>query len=164
MKLKLLLLYIGWMTILNISPDLATVREDYRKASESEEATKALFDDLTAVGKKDVTVLVAYKGAVSTMMADYAQGIRDKKAFFKEGRELLEYAIETEPENVEIRCIRLGVQENAPKITGYHKNRDEDKQFILDNYPAMEDKGGKEFVKGYAAESDSFTDAERQLF
>lgn len=164
MRLKLVLFFIGWVTTGHISTDLATVREDYRKASESEEATKALYDDLTAVGKNDETVLVAYKGAVTTMMAEYAQGIKDKKTFFKEGKELLEHAIEAEPKNVEIRCIRLSVQENVPKITGYYKNKDEDKQFILDNYSTLKDNGAKEFVKGFVQQSESFTDAERQLF
>src|SRR5680860_760206 len=110
MQLKLLLFFIGWMTAGYVFPDLETVRQDYRKASVSEEATKTLYDDLTAIGQNDAPVLVAYKGAVTTMMAEYAEGIKNKKSFFKEGRDLLEYAIETEPKNVEIRCIRLSVQ------------------------------------------------------
>lgn len=164
MKSILLLLYIGCMTSMNLPLDLATVREAYRKASENEEATKKLYEDLTAVEKKDDPVLVAYKGAVTTMMAIYAKGIKKKKTFFKKGRDLLEHAIATAPDNVEIRCIRLSVQENAPKITGYHKNREEDKQFILQNYDSMKDDGAKAFVKGYADRSDSFTDAEKLLF
>ncbi len=164
MKLKLLLFFIGWMTAGYLFPDLQTVRQDYRRASESEEAAKKLFEELMEVGKNDDAVLVAYKGAITTMMAEYAEGFKSKKTFFKEGRDLLEHAIETEPKNIEIRCIRLSVQENVPKITGYHKNKEEDKQFILDNYTSMEDAGAKEFVKGYALESDSFTEAERQSF
>ncbi len=164
MKLKLLLFFVGWMSAGYLSLDLETVRQDYRKASESEKATKKLFDGLMEIGKNDNVVLVAYKGAVTTMMAEYAEGIKNKKSFFKEGRDLLEYAIETEPENVEIRCIRLSVQENVPKITGYHKNKEADKAFILDNYASMEDAGAKEFVKGYTSASDSFTEAERQRF
>ena len=109
-------------------------------------------------------MLVAYKGAVTTMMSKYASGISDKKSFFTEGRDLLEHAIATEPENVEIRCIRLSVQKNVPKITGYRKNIDEDKQFILDNFNTMTDTDAKAFVKGYASQSDAFTDAEKQLF
>lgn len=165
MKLTILLIFMGWMTAGYVYPDLKTVRQDYRKASDNEEATKTLYDGLTAIGQNDNPVLVAYKGAVTTMMAKYAEGIKDKKTFFKQGRDLLEYAITTEPKNVEIRCIRLSVQENAPKITGYHKNKNDDKQFILDNYSAMEDDGAKKFVKEYASESDSFTEVEsHQLF
>jgi hypothetical protein len=147
-----------------ISLDLATVRQDYRKAFENEEATKALYHGLTSVGKNDDAILVAYKGAVTIMMAAYAEGIKEKKTFFKEGRELLEHTIETDPENVEIRYIRLSIQENVPKITGYHKNRSEDKQFILENYTSMSDDGAKALVKGYAHQSESFTDTERQSF
>ncbi|SDD63378.1 hypothetical protein SAMN05421636_101261 [Pricia antarctica] len=164
MKLKLLLFFVGWMTAGYVSPDLETVRQDYRKASENAEATKKLFEGLTEIGKNDNVVLVAYKGAVTTMMAEYAEGIKNKKSFFKEGRDLLEYAIKTEPENVEIRCIRLSVQENVPKITGYHKNKEADKAFILANYASMEEAGAKEFVKRYTSASDSFTEAERQRF
>jgi len=164
MHLKVFFLFLGLLITENISPDLATVRADYQEASTSEEVAKKLHNDLITVSKKDIPVLVAYKGAVTTMMADYTKGIKDKKLFFKEGRELLEYAIETEPNNVEIRCIRLSVQENAPKITGYRKNIDEDKKFILDNFKAMTDKGEKAFVKGYATQSEAFTDIEKRLF
>ena len=154
----------GCMTLASTSPDLESVREDYRNAFKDEEAVKALFDILTAVGKNDEPTLVAYKGAVTTMMAQYAQGIPEKKSFFKEGRALLEYAIALEPTNVEIRCIRLSVQENVPKITGYHKNKKEDKQYIIDNYSSIQDKGAKAFVLGFVSISESFTQTEKQLF
>ena len=81
MKL-ILLLFFGWMGVLSTAPDLNTVRQDYRSAFESEEATKKLYDELTSVGKNDEAVLVAYKGAVITMMAGYAEGFKDKKSFF----------------------------------------------------------------------------------
>ena len=164
MSLKLVLFFTVWMSVLQQSPDLETVRQDYRGAAENEPAVEKLFIKLMAIGKNGDATLVAYKGAVTIMMAKYAQGISDKKTFFKEGRDLLEYAIETEPMNVEIRCIRLSVQENVPKITGYHKNKDEDKQIILDTYSSMKDSGAKDFVKGYALASDSFTQTEKQLF
>jgi len=143
---------------------LNTIRQNYREAYDSEKTTKKLFDGLSEVGKNGSVTVVAYKGAVTTMMSKYAEGFKDKKSFFKEGRELLEYAVEAEPKNVEIRCIRLSVQENVPRITGYRKDIDDDKRFILDNFKTMTDTGAKAFVKGYIAQSDAFTDAEKQLF
>ena len=145
-------------------PEISKVRNDYREASGSEEVTKKLFDELSSVTKNDKAVLIAYKGAVMTMMAQYAEGVKAKKTFFKDGRELLEYAVATEPENVEVRCIRLSVKENAPKITGYKKNLDEDKDYILKNYEGMTDQGAKTFIKGFVSQSAVFTDAEKQLF
>ncbi len=143
--------------------DLPKVRTAYIEASENEAATKALHEDLVSVAKTDDKTLVAFKGAATTMMAKYAKGIRDKKNFFKEGAELLEFAITSEPENVEIRCIRLSVQENVPKITGYTKNIDEDKQFILDNFKSISNTNSKDFVKGYISKSEAFNESERQL-
>ncbi len=163
MNLKLVFLFLG-LLLTDVSPDLASVRNQYPKASNSEEAAKKLHNELISVTKNDVPVLLAYKGAVSTMMANYTQRIKDKKLFFKEGKELLEHALQSDPNNVEIRCIRLSVQENVPKITGYHKNMDEDKKFILANYAAMTDKDARLFVKGYVTRSGSFTDSEKQLF
>jgi len=49
-------------------------------------------------------------------------------------------------------------------IAGYHKDKEADKQFILDRYSSMSDSGAMEFVKGYALASDSFTESEKQLF
>lgn len=163
MNLKLLLLSIFLTVWANISIDLPQVRVAYREASHNEGKVKQLHEDLLSVSKTDNKVLVAYKGAVITMMAKYATGVKDKKNLFKDGAELLEYAIELDSNNVEIRCIRLSVQENVPKITGYNKNIKEDKNFILENFDAMDDKGAKNFVSGYASESEVFNEAEKQL-
>ncbi|MGB7395247.1 MAG: hypothetical protein WA913_12715, partial [Pricia sp.] len=95
MQHKLLLLFWGWTALATFSTDLAMVRNDYRMANGNEEAVKKLHDKLTAVGKQDEAVLVAYKGAVTTIMAGYSESFKDKKVLFKEGRELLEYAVET---------------------------------------------------------------------
>lgn len=163
MKLKIILFFIGLLTTSNVSPDLATIRKMYREASNSEEITKKLYDSLTSIGKNDKTTLVAYKGAVTTLMAKYAEDIKNKKIFFKEGKELLEYSVTKEPKNAEIRCIRLSVQENAPKITGYRKNIEEDKRFILDNCALMTNEAAKNFVRAYASQSDTFDASEKQL-
>jgi len=152
------------MNALDPSPDLASIREKYREASNSEQTTKKLFDELSVIGKNDNQTLVAYKGAVTTLMSKYAEGFGDKKSFFKEGREWLEHAVENDQASVEIRCIRLSVQENVPKITGYTKNIEEDKKFILDNFASMTDNGAKSFVKGYTTQSAAFSEDEKQLF
>ncbi|MDB2606341.1 hypothetical protein N9Y48_01045 [Zobellia sp.] len=163
MNLKLVLFAFFSLVSLASSINLEKARTAYIEASESEDATTVLHENLVAIAKSDNKTLVAYKGAVTTMMAKYAKGIKDKKTFFKEGAELIEYAMEAEPENVEIRCIRLSVQENVPKITGYTKNIEEDKQFILDNYSSLSNKGSKDFIKGYISTSKAFTELERQL-
>ena len=157
--LLIVLLFSTWA-----NPDLSELRKNYPKAPNSEAITNALQNELINVTKEDAKVLVAYKGAVSTLMAKYAKGIKNKKDFFKTGAELIEYAVEAEPENVEIRCIRLSVQENSPKVVNYKDDIPEDKQFLLNNYKSTSSKAVAAFIKNYVMESSLFDTSEKQLF
>ncbi|WP_209402633.1 hypothetical protein [Pseudozobellia sp. WGM2] len=164
MKLATALFFTLCFLGVNISVDIEDIRQTYRSIQDNEDSINDLYESLTSVAKNDEATLVAYKGAATTMMAKFASGFKDKRTFFNDGRELLEYAVEAQASNVEIRCIRLSVQENAPRILGYHKDIDTDKQFIIDNYSSMKDKAAKDFVKGFVAQSDSFSEEQKQLF
>ena len=93
---------------------LSEIREAYVNASGSKEITLKLSNELSSVTKNDIPVLVAYKGAVLTIEAKYAKGKNNKKELFKEGADLLEYAVKTSPNNIEIRTLRLSIQEKHP--------------------------------------------------
>jgi len=162
--MRLLVALFLFVSTFCFSQELKELRADYPKANLDETVTDALHKKLLAVSKTDDKTLVAFRGAVTTLKAKFATGFKDKKNFFKEGAELLEFAVASEPKNIEIRCLRLGVQENAPRIVGYKKNIDEDKQFIVDHYKANTDKDVRKFIKGYVLLSEAFTDAEKQLF
>lgn len=162
--MKVLFFMICTLVLATPVADISEIRQQYTQAVDDEEITKELYDELTTVGHKDNKTLVAYKGAVSTLMAKYAQGVKDKKEFFKKGAKLIEHAVKTEPDNIEIRCIRLGVQENSPKIVGYKDDIPEDKQFILENYQSTSSEAIKTFIKSYVIESSLFDESEKQLF
>jgi len=162
--MRLLAVFFLFVSTLCFSQDLEELRSDYPKANLDEEITNSLHKKLLSVSKEDNKTLLAFRGAVTTLKAKFAKGFRDKKNYFKEGAELLEYAVAAAPKNIEIRCLRLGVQENAPRIVGYKKNIKEDKQFIVDYYKSNTDTEVRKFVKGYVLLSDVFTDAEKQLF
>lgn len=147
-----------------ISQELKELRLDYPKANLDEAITNKLHEKLSSISRKENKTTVAYKGAIATLKAKFAKGFKNKKTFFKEGAELLEFAVTSEPENIEIRCLRLGVQENSPKIVGYKKNIEDDKQFLLDHYKSTNDKEVQNFVKGYILLSNVFTETEKQLF
>src|SRR5690554_5209472 len=93
-------------------PSLSQIRAEYPEAAKNEEKANKLYESLSSITKEDDEVLVAYKGGVCTMMAQFGNGIKEKTDLFKEGRDLLEYAVKEAPENIEIRSIRMGVQEN----------------------------------------------------
>ncbi len=145
-------------------PELSKIRKSYPKAAKSLEVTKELHEVLASISEGDNAVLVAYKGGISTLMAKYTKGIKNKKAYFKTGTSLIEKAIVNKPENIEIRCIRLGVQENSPKIMKYKNSIEEDKQFLLDHYHSTSSKEVKVFIKNFVLQSAQFDKAERQLF
>lgn len=145
-------------------PNLSQIRKDFIQASESKEGAEKLYNTLEDITKESKPILVAYKGAASTLKAKHSKGIKQKKNFFKKGAEYLDFSIEKAPKNIEIRCIRLSVQEHSPKILKYKKNIAEDKQFLIDNYIKTADKAVKKFVKDYVLQSSLFDAAEKKLF
>ncbi len=149
-------------TLFLVAPDLTKIREDYINAVHSKENAENLYNDLAEVTKSDEKILVAYKGAVTTLKAKFSKSTKDKKKLFKDGATLIEYAVSEEPSNIEIRCIRLGVQGNTPKVVNYRKNILEDKQYILDHFNEITSSNLKSYIKGFVMHSKSFTDLEKE--
>ncbi len=146
------------------SPSLEKVRIDYVKAVHNKEITIQLNNELSVVSKSNNKTLVAYKGAVLTLMAKFASSTSDKKKYFKEGATLLDYAVSVAPNNIEIRTIRLGVQENSPRIVGYRAQKEEDKNYILKHYKSTTSNEVKAFVKNFALQSITFSEEEKLKF
>jgi len=162
--MKSLISIVLFIAFLGVSVQLSEVREMYPQAANDEGITKKLFDELSFVTNKENAVLIGYKGASYTLMAKYTPKVKEKKEFFKTGIELMEYAIAKEPDNIELRFLRLTVQENAPKFLKYQTRLKEDKKFILDNYQTTVQKEVRRLIKNYALRSVIFNSAEKQLF
>ena len=79
----------------------------------------------------------------------------------KEGKPLIEEAIAGQPDNVELRLIRLSVQENLPKIVPYRNHIAEDKAFIIANYERLP-LDVRHYVAGYIKKSKEFTAADKK--
>ncbi|WP_298484842.1 hypothetical protein [uncultured Maribacter sp.] len=147
-----------------LSPNLTEIRKNYILASDSKEVSEKLYMTLENITKESKPILVAYKGATATLKAKHSKGIKQKKSFFKEGVDYLEFSIEKAPKNIEIRCLRLSVQEHSPKILKYKKNIEEDKQFLINNFKRTTDKAIKKFIKDYVLQSSLFDASEKKLF
>jgi hypothetical protein len=145
-------------------PDLAAIRQKYVSASTSEQAAEQLYNMLDKVddNSKETTV-VAYKAAALTLKAKYAGNLLKKKNYFTKGATLLEDVIKRDSDNYEVRLIRLNIQENAPKITGYHKNKAEDKAFLIKYYD-KQPADLKEYTRNFVKMSESFTKEEKAAF
>lgn len=158
--MKLILSLIVALNIFS-SPDIKEIRRMYPDAKNSESAAKELSLKLAKVDIDCDKTLVAYKGASITLLSKFSSNIADKVANFKEGSKLVELAVAAEPNNVEIRMIRLSIQENIPKIVNYRKNKKEDKDFILAHYKEQPN-ALKTYLKAYILQSKSFSLDEKQ--
>lgn len=155
------LFFIFFVSFISNAQDLKTIRIQYPKAVETAEITAKLDGELANINSSSKPVLVAYKGAVSTLKAKFAKLKKEKKDFFREGISLIESAIKAAPSNIEIRYLRLGVQENSPKFLGYHKNIETDKSFILKNFATVSSKELREVIRDFVMKSESFSTIER---
>ena len=143
------------------NPELSEVRKLYPNAANSESTAREFASRFSGVTNESTKTLVAYKGASITMVSKYTKKVSDKIKNVKEGIKLIEFAVASEPNNIEIRLIRLSVQENAPKIVKYSKNKNEDVVFILAHYKEQSN-SLVAYIKSFILQSKSFSDKEKQ--
>lgn len=78
-----------------------------------------------------------YLGTATAMYAACAENVIEKFNFFNEGTSLLDQAVNQDPNNPELRFLRLSVQEKAPRMLNYNNNLEQDAQVI---YQAFQQK------------------------
>jgi len=159
--MKLLLTLLLWVNFAG-TPDLATIRKMYSDVAKSESNAKEFTEKLSGISSNDEKILVAYKAASILLDSKFESILGSKISRFKEGAKLLEATLKSDPNNIEIRMIRLSIQEDVPGITGYKKNIKEDKKFITTHY-AEQTGALKEYLKDFVLQSKSFSDKEKQF-
>jgi len=143
------------------NPELSEVRKMYTDAAKSQSNAQAFSEKLANVSDDDPNkVLVAYKGCALTLKSKFSGVLTEKISFMKEGAKLLDASVAADPNNLEIRMIRLSVQESVPRIVNYRANKKEDKALLLKNF---KDSGElKEYIRNFINQSKSFTPAEKK--
>lgn len=116
------LLFLGFLLLSGFSrsSDLAAIRDLYRKAPENEAACRDLLRMTSPFNEKNDVVMAGYKAAATMMMAKFLGNPFRKLSWFYRGKDLLEKAISTDHECVELRYIRYCVQMGCPRMLGYH--------------------------------------------
>ena len=159
--MKLLITLLLWMNFVG-AQDLTAIRKLYPTVTKSEANAKDFTVKLANVSNDDDKILVAYKAASILLDSKFEKKLQAKIDRFKEGAKLLESTIKSEPNNIEIRMIRLSIQENVPGITGYKKNIKEDKKYLTAHYDEQ-NAVLKEYLKSFILQSKSFSDKEKQF-
>ncbi len=158
--MKLSFFLIG-LFILTTNLDINDVRNNYKDAIVSKEKVISFNEYLKNVKKNDDKRLVAYKGAAIALTARHKKKAKVKSSIFKKGIEWVEYAIEKEPVNMEVRFVRLSIQQNSPKFLGYNKDIESDKNFIFTNFNTIKSAAFKEYLRSYISDSDKFSEVEK---
>lgn len=120
-----------------IAPDLDVTRANYKKVVSDKDLCKEMISELRNSQNISATHL-AYFGGLQAIWANHVFNPITKLKTFQEGKENIEKAIETEPNNVELRFIRLSIQRNVPGFLGYRSNVKEDSEFIKKNLHQVE--------------------------
>lgn len=139
---------------------IESLRDSYTKANVSNANTEAFINTAEKTSGSDA-VIQGYKAAAKIMEAKIAK--QNRKALVKSGATSLESIIKSNPNNIELRVIRMSVQENIPKIVGYRGSLKDDKAFILNNY-SKQNSALKNYIKKFAAQSKTMTAAEKANF
>ncbi len=79
----------------------------------------------------------AYEGALLMKKADLIKGPGEKLKMFKKGHEIFESELAADPDNAELRFIRLCIQENAPKVLKYRNEIEEDKAYVVKSFASL---------------------------
>ncbi len=156
-------IYISFLSFFFTSPSISEIRELYKEAPNSKKITLQLVKELEAIKRTDKAVLVAYKAASLTLLAKASKGAKSKKIYFKEGVELLEFIISKNPKNIELRFIRLTIQEKSPKFLKYKEHINEDKLFIYNHLKSVKDSNLQAYIKGYVLQSKLFSIEEKNV-
>ena|SRR5690554_6092307 len=137
------------------SVNLTEIRNLYSNVSYSKEKQQEFIAYMEKSDTKK-PVFQAYKGASLVLQSKTTTDRKSKKELFVKGVEFIEDAVRKDSENIEIRMIRLSVQENIPKALKYSSNIGEDVIFIRKFIDATKDVELKLYVQQYIQQSKSF--------
>lgn len=145
-----------------LNQNISDLRKEYVNAAKSKQAAENFYN-LVLKQDKNKSVISAYFGAATALKSRYETKREYKKQLFVEGVTIVEKAVKADSNNLEIRLIRLSIQENTPKILKYKSNITEDKNMIISNY-SKQTKDLKAYIKDYVDQSKTFSDVEKKTF
>ena len=94
-------------------------------------------EELSVVRGSDTKEKEAYEGALLMRKAGLLNRAREKLATFKSGYIKLERSVAADTANIEYRFLRLMIQEHAPKVVHYDKDRDRDSKAIIQSFSTL---------------------------
>lgn len=147
MKILLLLCTLWYTTTGEIQ--MTEIRNAYKVCNESKENAEAFFEVTQKALKNEGAIYRGYHGAALALKASFSWNPVSKLSNFNKGRKMIDKAIQSDPNDIELRMIRLSIQANAPKLAGYYQNIEEDTSFIENNIDTVADADLELYIRNF---------------
>lgn len=140
---------------------LAEIRKDFKVGHKDEETCKRHLETLEE--HADDPVERGYEAAYHMFMAKHTGNPFKKMGYFRNGKKMLEKEIADNPNDIELRYIRLCIQYYIPDYLGYKSNIEEDKDFLVRNLYKLEDDEAKQLIYTYLKGAKMYSEKELAL-
>lgn len=137
------------------------VRALYKEAANNENACEKLIE-ISDGSANESSLILGYKASGMLLMAKHVFNPLSKMTYFKKGKQMLEKAITSDKNDIELRFLRFTAQTNMPFFLGYSGNIESDKEFILYSLSKIKDIQLKNFMIPVLRKSKYLTDQEKQ--
>ena len=133
-------------------------------ASPNDEAKATLLIEKTKNATTASPLDLGYLAGAKMAMANHCYLPTNKLKYFNEGKNLLQKAIVSAPNNIELRFIRFSIQCNVPSFLGYNSNLAVDKTSLINHLKsaaANNDADLKTRIKNFLLLCNECTEAEK---
>ncbi|KAA3648501.1 MAG: hypothetical protein DWP98_08660 [Bacteroidetes bacterium] len=146
---------------------LDKLRPEYMKALHDIDLAPAVYLKFEAIENPSAKIL-AYKGALEAIMTRTTWNVFKKIGYLNKSQLSFNKAVELEPNNVEVRFMRLSVEHEIPSYLGYSTHMEEDKAFVVKHIakfnPMNLDQQIMKEILVFVQKSGRFSQAEILLF
>lgn len=132
------------------SQDLASYRKLIPKAEQNEKDAIVYMEKAkTDYDKTKKPIFLSFYAAAQFFMAKHSGNILKKYSYFNKGKKLLNEAVAKDPDNLEIRFLRLLCQDKTPRVLGYTQYLEQDRAFVVREYKKSKDEELVEQIKKF---------------
>ncbi len=130
-------------------PQSTVLRKLYTFAVAQKDSADRFTGLLAPVGDQSAPVLRCYKGVASMVQARYAPNPLTKLALFRKGKAWIEGAVNADTTNLEMRYLRLTIQDNLPAILNYKDAILQDRRYLQAHIGEEKDDDLKNIINIY---------------
>lgn len=163
----LTIILIGTSSVFAGPNEMERLRPYYMKALHNCEYVEEVYEMFEAV-KNPSAKLLAYKAALQAIMTKTTWNVFKKISYLNDCQASFNKAMELEPNNIEVRFMRLSVEHEIPAYLGYSTHMEEDKKFVVENIhqfnPYKLDPQILEEILAFVRNSNRFSPSEILLF